>query len=306
MRADHRSRTAESAAAARAWHYLKSEGALFSDPYAIHLTSPGFRRTLESPILTWLLNRLLGEMGRMTTGQVVARARWAEGCLESACLAGVEQYVIVGAGLDSFALRRPDLTTHLTVFELDHPATQRVKRERLAQLGIELPKALEFVPIDFEHESLDEALCRSAYSPDRRSFFSWMGTVAYLTDEAIFGTLDSIARASVAGCELVLDFACRMEDIGPEHRPAVEKLLRYTARRGEPLIGFHEPAHFVRRVADLGAELVELVPPEDQAPRFLAGDQYGLRTLPGSYFAHFRLPKRAPTDGSSSSSGGPG
>jgi O-methyltransferase involved in polyketide biosynthesis len=116
-----------------------------------------------------------------------------------------------------------------------------------------------------------------------------MGTVAYLTDEAIFGTLRSIARASAAGSELVLDFASRMEDISPQHRPAVEKLLRYTARRGEPLIGFHEPADFVRRKkGELGFELVEMVPPEDHESRFLAGSRYGFRTLPCSYFAHFR------------------
>jgi methyltransferase (TIGR00027 family) len=196
--------------------------------------------------------------------------------------------VVVGAGLDSFALRRHDLMKSLTVFELDHPATQHVKRERLAQLDVELPKAFEFVPIDFERESLEEALARSSFSPERRSFHSWMGTVAYLSDEAIFGTLRSIARASAAGSELVLDFACRMEDMSPEHHPAIEKLLRYTARRGEPLIGFHEPADFVRRVTQLGFELVELVPPEDHEPRFLASGRYGVRTIPFSYFAHFR------------------
>ena len=123
-----------------------------------------------------------------------------------------------------------------------------------------------------------------------------MGTVPYLTDEAIFGTLGSIARASAAGSELVLDFACRMEDVIPEHRPAIKKVLRYTARRGEPLIGFHEPADFVRRVTELGFELVELVPPEDHEPRFLAAGRYGFRTLPYAYFAHFR--RRAAADGS--------
>ena len=276
-------------------HHLRSEGALFSDPYAIHLTSPGLRRVVRNPVLFWLLRRVLGEIGRMS-GQALARARWSEDCLESACREGTEQYVMVGAGLDSFALRRRDLTESLTVFELDHPATQRVKRERLAQLGVELPKALEFVPIDFECESLEEALARSSFSPELRSFHSWMGTVAYLTDEAIFDTLGSIARASADGSELVLDFACRMEDVRLEHRPAIEKLRRYTARRGEPLIGFHEPADFVRRVTQLGFELVELVPPEDHEPRFLAGGRYGLGTIPTSYFAHFR--RRAATDGS--------
>lgn len=296
MRTDRRSRTAESAAAARAGHYLRSEGALFSDPYAIHLTSPGLRRVVRNPVLFWLLERVLGEMGRMSVGQVFARARWSEDCLESACREGTNQYVVVGAGLDSFVLRRNDLMKSLTVFELDHPTTQRVKRERLAQLGVELPKALEFVSIDFECESLEAALAYSSFSPKLRSFHSWMGTVAYLTDEAIFDTLGSIARASAAGSELVLDFACRMEDVRPEHRPAVEKLLRYTARRGEPLIGFHEPADFVRRVTQLGFELVELVPPEHHEPRFLAGGRYGVRTLPFSYFAHFR--RRAAADGS--------
>ncbi len=269
MRKDRRGRTAESVAAVRARHYLRSQGAIFSDPYAIHLTSPGLRRVMTNPFLSWLLERVAGEMGRMSFGQVLARARWSEDCLESACREGTDQYVMVGAGLDSFALRRRDLTESLTVFELDHPATQRVKRERLAQLGVELPKALEFVPIDFECESLEEALARSSFSPELRSFHSWMGTVPYLTDEAIFDTLGSIARASADGSELVLDFFCRLEDVSPEHRPAMKKVLRVAARRGEPMISFYEPADLVRRVTQIGFELVEMVPPKDHEPRFL-------------------------------------
>ena len=200
MRKDRRSRTAELVAAVRARHYLRSQGAIFSDPYAIHLTSPGLRRVMRNPFLSWLLERVLGEMGSMSAGQVLARARWSEDCLESACREGSDPYVVVGAGLDSFALRRRNLIKSLTVFELDHP------------------------------------------------------------------------------------------------RPAIKKVLRATARRGEPLIGFHAPADFVRRVTQLGFELVELVPPEDHEPRFLAAGRYNVRAFPASYFAHFR--RRAVADGS--------
>jgi methyltransferase (TIGR00027 family) len=288
MRDDRRSRTAESAAASRAIHMVRDGGVLFADPYAAELTSPGLRRVVRSPLLRWGLRRLLGDMALMGAGHVIARARWAEEGLEAAVRAGIGQYVLIGAGLDSFALRRPDLMAALEVFEIDHPATQRTKRERLAALGLELPKGLHFVPVDFEKESLEEGLARSAFAPGRPSYHSWLGTIPYLSEEAIFGTLRCVAALCAAGSELALSFDEPVDGLTGSERRSIRRLLRYTARRGEPLISFFEPDDFVKRVAALGFEAVERVPVSEQERRFLADRRHGLRSIPGAWFARFR------------------
>src|SRR5258708_23645006 len=116
----------------------------------------------------------------------LSRSRYTEDCLEEAMKQGVQQYVILGAGLDTFAFRRPDLIAKLQVFEVDHPTTQTLKRQRIAMPGWEIPANLHFVPIDFTKESLSDALRRSPYDPAMLTFFSWLGVTYYLTREAIF------------------------------------------------------------------------------------------------------------------------
>ena len=105
----------------------------------------------------------------------LGRSRYTEDSLEKAVEQGVKQYVILGAGFDTFAFRCPEILEKLQVYEVDHPATQAFKRSRLAEAGWELPPQLHFVPVDFEQESLAEALTRSSYDPQAPSFFSWLG-----------------------------------------------------------------------------------------------------------------------------------
>src|SRR5262249_10394666 len=128
------------------------------------------------------------------------RNRLAEDELADAVKGGVAQYVILGAGLDSFAYRRPDLMQSLTVYEVDHPASQAWKRERVAALGIEVPSTLHYVPIDFEDATLIEGLASAGL--DRRApvFFSWLGVTQYLTREAGLRTLQEGATASSPHC----------------------------------------------------------------------------------------------------------
>lgn len=143
----------------------------------------------------------------------------------------------------------------LCVYEIDQPAIQAWKRERLAQLAGELPAALEFIPIDFEHETIAEALCRSSYRSDRRAFFSWLGTLPYLSETAILRTLESIAAASVAGSEIVLDYRVATQFIDAAKVPLVQAGDWITvgggqsAGRGDGLhpMSHHYYAHFRRR-----------------------------------------------------------
>jgi methyltransferase (TIGR00027 family) len=211
---------------------------------------------------------------RPTAGQVLSRARYAEDCLEEAVGEGIEQYVIVGAGLDSFALRRPDLASRLTVFELDHPDTQNAKRERLAALGHELPDALEF----------DGALAKSSFSDDKRAFFSWLGTVPYLSEEAIFSALAAVSSVASAGSQLVFDYVVPDDLLDDVDRRTAARLRRFTARRGEPILSFFEPAALCERVSTLGYRVLENLAPAEQNRRYFSDRSDGLTTSAASYY----------------------
>jgi methyltransferase (TIGR00027 family) len=221
---------------------------------------------------------------RPTAGQVLSRARYAEDCLEEAVGEGIEQYVIVGAGLDSFALRRPDLASRLTVFELDHPDTQNAKRERLAALGHELPDALEFVPINFEIETVDGALAKSSFSDDKRAFFSWLGTVPYLSEEAIFSALAAVSSVASAGSQLVFDYVVPDDLLDDVDRRTAARLRRFTARRGEPIVSFFQPAALCERVSKLGYRVLENLAPAEQNRRYFSDRSDGLTTSAASYY----------------------
>ena len=124
------------------------------------------------------------------------RSRYTEDELSKALARGIKQYVILGAGLDSFAYRRRDLADVLRVFEVDHPATQQWKRVRLQELGIELPPNLTFIPINFEQQTVTAALQAGGYWPEEPAFFSWLGVIGYLTEEATFKTLREVVAAA--------------------------------------------------------------------------------------------------------------
>ena len=138
---------------------------------------------------------------------VFSRARYTEDILEAAVRQQeVEQYVILGAGLDTFALRRPDLVARLQVFEVDHPGTQAHKRRRLREAGREHPAQLHFVAVDFSRDNLAKALKSSAYDPQASSFFSWLGATYYLTRDAAWATLRAIAQVAPPGSTVVFDY----------------------------------------------------------------------------------------------------
>jgi methyltransferase (TIGR00027 family) len=173
------------------------------------------------------LDRLIAEIAQRTSpgfGQiahrhlrasVIVRSRYAEDELARAIERGVSQYVILGAGLDSFAYRRPDVAKVLRVSEVDHPATQAWKRARLQDLGVALPDNLTFVPVDFEKQSLIEGLQTSGYRTNKPAFFSWLGVTTYLTPDAVFSTLRTIASLA-PGTEIIFGYALPTELLDEE------------------------------------------------------------------------------------------
>ena len=257
MKPGQRSRTADAAAALRASHTLYARPAVFSDPYALELTSQGWRRIVGNRLLHHLvIGRLLRHLSPITA-QIVGRSRYAEDCLGDALQRGVKQYVIVGAGLDSFALRRRDLEQSLRVYEVDHPDTQRAKREQLAARGLSLPPNLEFVAVNFETEDIAAGLRRSSYRAQQPTFYSWLGTTHYLRNEATLATLAAIAGFAVAGSEIVFDYSLPSEMMPPQLGRGPERLRRSTARQGEPMIGGIDPQRLHRELPPMGYTIVE-------------------------------------------------
>lgn len=287
MRKGKASRTAEVAAAARARHCLYESPVIFQDPFALELTSPTWRRIVVTRPLRWLVFEQLLRALRPVGAQIVARSRYAEDVLEQAIAAGVRQYVIVGAGFDSFALRRRDAESKLRVFELDHPDTQQAKRERLLRIG--LPGNLEFVAADFERETVADVLVRSGFERERPAFFSWLGTTPYLSNSATRQTLASIAHFAATGSGVVFDYLVPDELLLAPDKLTVEKLRRFTARHGEPLVGAFHPEELAPMLASVGLELVENLTAAQQEQRYFANRRDGLRPMPASCFAHARV-----------------
>jgi methyltransferase (TIGR00027 family) len=287
METAQRSRTAEAVAAARAEHFLYDRPLVFADPFAIHLTSAAWRIICKNRVLHWLVaTKFLGAL-RPVRAQFLARSRYAEELLEQAVAHGVAQYVLLGAGLDSFALRRPDLA--IKVFELDHPASQASKRARLSRRGLAVPAHLEFVAIDFEQETVADALARSSFRRERPAFFSWLGTTQYLTRDAVRDTLQSLAVCAAPASELVLTYQIPLARVEPRDRATVEKVMRFAARRGEPFLSFFDPDAFSQELSTLGFELIENLSPQEQRARYFATRTDELRPLSSMYCAHCRV-----------------
>ena len=242
--------------------------------------------------LHWLVVRKLLVQLRNVHGEMLARARFCEDALQQAVEHGIHQYVIVGAGLDSFALRRRDLAGQLTVFELDHPASQAEKRARLERLSEEIPGNLVFVPVDLERETVGEALIRSRFNCEAPAFFGWLGVTYYLSREAVFGTLRAIANTAALGSEVVLDYSVPAEMLAPEDRERLRHLLTFVARQGEPWRSFLKPDDFARNAQALGYEVVADVSPEEQKRLYFLGRNDDLSSPKWPRFAHLRLDRR--------------
>jgi methyltransferase (TIGR00027 family) len=169
------------------------------------------------------------------------RARFAEDLVAEAYRAGVRQLVVLGAGLDSFALRRPAALDALRVIEVDHPATQRWKRERLAELGLAAPAFLSFVECDFETTSVSRALRGTAFRPDEPAVVSWMGVVYYLDAETVRRTLAELAGLLVPGSALVLDYQLPLQVLPQRYRDVHAQQSARLQQAGEPQVNRYLP-----------------------------------------------------------------
>ncbi len=213
MRENRPSATAQRVALRRAAHQLIDEPKVLEDPVALRIVGAESASALQADPHS--LERT--PLDRYLRAFMVARSRYAEDELARAIERGARQYVVLGAGLDTFAYRNPYPETELRVFEVDHPATQAWKRERLGEAGIAIPGALTFAPVNFESQTLAEGLRQAEFDLEQCTFFSWLGVTPYLTQEAIDSTLGFVASRP-AGSGIVFDYAMSPSLMSPAQR----------------------------------------------------------------------------------------
>jgi methyltransferase (TIGR00027 family) len=245
-----RSGTAERVAMRRAAHQRWDEPVIFEDPLAWAILSEEARARIHAGIEEENGN----PWARGLRAFVAVRSRFAEEEIAKAAAQGVRQAVVLGAGLDTFAFRNPH--AGLRVFEVDHPATQAWKLERLREGGIAIPQSVQFAPVDFERDTLAHGLAAAGFRDDEPAFFSWLGVVPYLTREATLATLGFIGGLP-QGSGVVFDYSIPRERMGEREQMAFDQLAERVARAGEPFRSFFVPEELVADLRGLGFALVE-------------------------------------------------
>jgi methyltransferase (TIGR00027 family) len=263
------SRTARGAALQRAAHQLLELPHVFDDPLALRIFgAQGVARLARN------LDDYRTAASRAMRAFLVVRSRYAEDELARAYARGVRQYVVLGAGLDTFAYRNPHRA--LRVFEVDHPSTQAWKRSRLHAENIELPKSLRFAPVDFETQTLAGGLGAAGFRADRPAFFSWLGVTIYLSREAVAGTLRGIA-ACARGSQLVFDFSPPPAELADAERSSHARLAARVASTGEPWIGYFSPGALVEELRAGGYAAAQALGGVELNQRYLSGRADGFK-----------------------------
>jgi len=264
--------TAQRVAMHRAAHQLLDHPRVFEDPLAIAILGE------EAARLKSQLDRFNTAGARHIRALVAARSRRAEDELTAAIALGAAQYVILGAGLDTYAYRSAH--SQLRVFEVDHPATQSWKRARLESEGIAIPSCLTFVPTDFEEQSLWSALQSSGFQRDKVTFFSWLGVTPYLTAASVIATLAFIGSLP-AGSGVLFDYAIERSSLDSEQQMAMDALASRVAKAGEPFRLFLKPHALERMLKAAGFRDVEDMGPAEIDGRYFADRVDGLKVAAG-------------------------
>jgi methyltransferase (TIGR00027 family) len=274
MQSAQPSRTAQRVAQRRADHQRIDVPRVFEDPLAVAIAGQAIDSSPEQPY------------SRALRAFLAARSRYAEDQLARAVERGVRQYVVLGAGLDTFAYRNP--YAGLRVFEVDHPATQEWKRMRLAEASIPVPDSVTFAPVDFERQSLEDGLAASGFEIERPAFFSWLGVTPYLTRPAFNATVKFIA--SMPGWSgVVFDYAVERRLLHPRQQQALDLLSARVARAGEPFQLFFDPAALANDLARSGFGAIEDLDGEAINARYFATRADGLAVSGGGHLLCARI-----------------
>jgi methyltransferase (TIGR00027 family) len=258
MKPNEPSRTALMIARQRAAHQVLDLGSILCDPFALKILHED-----EKDVLQAANKHPVASIGRLITA---ARSRIAEDALSEAVERGVQQIVILGAGLDTFALRNPHSARQIRIYEVDHPATQAWKRQRLAAAQIAVPPRLNFVPVDFERDDVGEKLAVAGFQQNSPAFFTWLGVVPYLTEDAIGRTLGYIS--SIESSEVVFDYMEPPEAFSEELRRLEKERAEQLQKIGERSGTRFEPAGMAAILHSHGFCAIEDIGFEEIASRF--------------------------------------
>ena len=275
------SATAMGVAMRRAAHQLFDRPEVLDDPLATRIIGEE------------ALGRLQGEVERhrhpynlALRAHVVARSRYAEDRLHAAYAREVRQYLVLGAGLDTFAWRNPH--RDLRVFEVDHPSTQAWKVRCAAAAGLATPETLVFAPVDFQRQTLHEGLGAAGFDTSQPAFVSWLGVSMYLTEPAAIRALTDLGALAV-GTEVVFDFGVPAETLPPASRMAYEALAARVAAMGEPFLSAFDPETLPGRLNALGFQEVEILGAEELNRLYFQGRADGLKIAGQSRVARARV-----------------
>ncbi len=269
-------------------------GTIFDDPIAESFLPAHLRRASRRRYVQRGLARLAQRRRTSGFAEILLRARYCEDQLARAVAEGrAAQYVILGAGWDSFSIRRTDLLPKLRVFELDHPATQQAKRERLEQLGFHLPAQVSLVPIDFERQTIDERLLAHGFDPELPTFVNWLGVTYYLTEPVIDGVFETLARLCHHELQVVFDYADKVRKGGSDAPLRWRIRRRFMRYLGEPFKTVWTPESLPARFAALGYELVANFVGQQQAQIVAPGEMGPFQAGGHLHVAHVRRPSRS-------------
>ncbi len=284
----------------RAYHAANDEPKIFDDFLAPRLYTPEEQRAFSHNLagLIDLIDpdhaadyrgdprRALARAMQLYYAPItLSRSRYGEDLLEDALRQGVRQYVILGAGMDTFAFRRPELSGSLQIYEVDHPVTQAMKRQRLNMLGLPFPANLHLVPVNFASDRLTDALPAAGYAPDQPAFFSWLGVSYYLPREVALDTLRTVAAMATRGSRIVFDYMSADAFIPAKAAHLILLMQSITRQMGEPLKTGFDPAALPALLATLGLELRENLSPAEIERRYFHARPDDYHAFEQVYFA---------------------
>jgi methyltransferase (TIGR00027 family) len=210
------------------------------------------------------------EFTKRLRASIVARARFIEDLVAEEARHGIRQYVILGAGLDSFAQRRPEIASQLQVYEIDQPGTQAWKQQRLIELGYDIPTWLHFVSVNFETSSWWEQLLKAGFDTSKPAVVACTGVSLYLTKDANLATLRQMATLA-PDSKLAMTFYLPLERMDAEDRPLQEIAEKGARAAGTPFISFFTPEDMLALALEAGFKDVEVVSSDDIAQRYFTG-----------------------------------
>jgi methyltransferase (TIGR00027 family) len=232
---------------------------------------------LAAPEEGWRNRPDMSPFTRPFRASIVARARFIEDLVVERAGLGVGQYVILGAGLDTFAQRSPEIASRLRVFEVDQPGPQAWKRQRLIELGYGVPEWLRLVPVDFEAgDAWWQRLTEFGFDAGQPTVVASSGVSMYLTRDAIAAKLRQVA-ALAPGSTLVMSYLVPIELADPAVRPALERAAEGARASGYPFISYFSPTEMLALARDAGFGDAHRVSADDLAERYFAGRPDGLR-----------------------------